>query len=167
MLRVLVCSQLAPVLPLGGCMSMWVVAPRVSSVWYIGHLYCGSLLCVPLHWYTLQSEHCIWYTLQSEHCICYTLHSEHCIWYTHSQNTVSGTLTVRTLYHCIGNVICYFTCHYLFKKLWCIIVKIFTGIMAAYRLPNLMCIYLTDGSRIHLWFSGTTRLLPCTVSHCV
>jgi len=38
---------------------------------------------------------------------------------------------------------------YLLKKLWCIIVKFFTGIMAAYRLPNLVCIYPTDGPRIY------------------
>jgi len=38
-LRVLVCSQLAPVLPLGGHMSMWVVAHAVVA------LYCLSL-CV-------------------------------------------------------------------------------------------------------------------------
>jgi len=41
MLRVLVCSQLAPVLPLGGCMSMWVVAHVVVAV----AVYCFSL-CV-------------------------------------------------------------------------------------------------------------------------
>ena len=40
MLRVLVCSQLVWVLPLGGCMSMWVVAQTVVVA-----LYCFSL-CV-------------------------------------------------------------------------------------------------------------------------
>ena len=39
-LRVLVCSQLAPVLLLGVCMSMWVVAHTVAVA-----LYCFSL-CV-------------------------------------------------------------------------------------------------------------------------
>ena len=33
-LRVFVCFQPAPALPLGGCMSMWVVASRVLSVLY-------------------------------------------------------------------------------------------------------------------------------------
>jgi len=49
MLRVFVCSQLAPILPHGGCMSMWVMATHVSSVLYIGHLYCWSVLCVAVH----------------------------------------------------------------------------------------------------------------------
>ena len=64
-------------------------------------------------------------------------------------STALVDLTVRTLYHCAGNVLCYFMYHYLLKKLWCVIVKFFTGIMATYRLSNLVCIYLTDGPRIY------------------
>jgi len=64
--------------------------------------------------------------------------------------TVLVDLTVRTLYHCVGNVICYCGYHYLFieetKVCYC---HIFTGIMAAHRLPNLVCICLTDGPRMH------------------
>ena len=49
-LRVFVCSQPAPVLPLGGCMSMWVVAPRVSSVLYwalvlLEFIVCCTVVC--------------------------------------------------------------------------------------------------------------------------
>jgi len=54
--------------------------------------------------------------------------------------TVLVDLTVRTLYHSVGNVICYFVYHCLLKKLWYIIVKFFTGILAAYRLPNMVCL---------------------------
>jgi len=39
-LQVLVCSQLTPVLPLGGCISMWVVAHTIVVA-----VYCFSL-CV-------------------------------------------------------------------------------------------------------------------------
>jgi len=39
-LRVLMCSQLVPVLPLGGCITMWVVANTVVVA-----MYCFSL-CV-------------------------------------------------------------------------------------------------------------------------
>jgi len=46
--RVLVCSQLAPVLPLGRCMSMWVVAHTVAVA-----LYCFSL-CVAVFFTVLQ-----------------------------------------------------------------------------------------------------------------
>ena len=47
MLRVFACFQPAPVLPLGGCMSMWVVALRVSSV--LDWALVGFLLCLALH----------------------------------------------------------------------------------------------------------------------
>ena len=64
--------------------------------------------------------------------------------------TVLADLTVKTLCHCVGNVICYCMYRYLFtgetKVYYC---QIFTGIMAAYCLPNLVCIYLTDGPRMH------------------
>jgi len=46
-LRVLVCSQLTPVLPLGGCMSMQVVAHTVVVV---VHCFCVSLFS-SLHCY--------------------------------------------------------------------------------------------------------------------
>ena len=64
-------------------------------------------------------------------------------------STAPVDLTVRTLYHCVGNAICYFVYVYLLKKLWYIIVKFFTGIMAAYRPPNMVCIYRTDGPRMY------------------
>jgi len=47
-LRVLVCSQLFPVLPLGGCMSMWMVAHSVVVA-----TYCFSL-CVANSFTVLQ-----------------------------------------------------------------------------------------------------------------
>ena len=49
-------------------------------------------------------------------------------------------LTVRTLYYCVGNVICYFMYHHLLKKLWCISVKFLTGIMAAVFL--IWCVFI-------------------------
>jgi len=51
--------------------------------------------------------------------------------------------------------------HYLLKKLWCIIVKFFTGIMVAYHLPNLVCIYPTDGPQIYRGFLA----LHCCCCH--
>jgi len=47
-LRVLVCSQLVPVLPLGGCISMWLVAHTVVVT-----MYCFSL-CVANSFTVLQ-----------------------------------------------------------------------------------------------------------------
>jgi hypothetical protein len=48
MLLVLVCSQLVPVLTLGGCISMWVVAHTVVVA-----MYCFSL-CVAYSFTVLQ-----------------------------------------------------------------------------------------------------------------
>jgi len=62
--------------------------------------------------------------------------------------TAMVDLTVRTLFDSVGNVIYYFMYHNLLK-LWCIVVKFFTGIKAVYRLPNLECIYPTDGPWIY------------------
>ena len=48
-IQVLVCSQLPPVLPLGGCMSMWVVAHFVVAV------YCFSL-CIAVFFSALHFQ---------------------------------------------------------------------------------------------------------------
>ena len=79
-------------------------------------------------------------------------------------------LTVRTLYDCVGNAICYYMYHYLFEKARCIVFRFFTGIMAAYHLPNLECIYPTDGPRIYpmvFWYyTVVCRVLFLTVCSC-
>ena len=69
MLRVLVCSQLAPVLPLGGRMSMWVVAPRVSSEEGRG----TRLFIIPAHQGTskFDTSHQTLLCLQPEHTTAY------------------------------------------------------------------------------------------------
>jgi hypothetical protein len=52
-LRVSVCSQLAPVLPLGGCMSMWVVAHTVAVATYCFSL-CVAVFITPLPLFTVR-----------------------------------------------------------------------------------------------------------------
>jgi hypothetical protein len=83
-------------------------------------------------------------------------------------STAPVDLTVRTLYHCVGNVICYFMYHYLLKKLWSIIVK-FSLVLWLPTVFLILCVFiLLMVTGYTLWFSGTTLLLlPRTVSHCV
>jgi len=51
--QVLVCSQLAPVLPLGGCMSMWVVAHTAVVAVYCFSL-CVAVFCAVLQLLTVR-----------------------------------------------------------------------------------------------------------------
>ena len=83
-------------------------------------------------------------------------------------STAPVDLTVRTLYHCVGNVICYFMYDYLLKKLWSIVVK-FSLVLWLPTVFLILCVFiLLIVPGYTLWFSGTTLLLlPCTVSHCV
>jgi len=116
-------------------MSKWAVAPHVSSVLYIGHLYCWSLCC-----------------------------------------TVLVDLTVRTLCHCVGNIICYCVYHYLFiEETMVYYCQIFTGIIVAYRLPNLMIPrmypvvfrHYTVVVAVHCFSAVCSCFLLCTVIvHC-
>ena len=91
-------------------------------------------------------------------------------------STALVDLTVRTLYHCIRNVICYIMYHYLLKKLWCIIVK-FSPVLWLRTVLLIWCVFiLLMVLGYTLWYSGThcccsrvlflahLLLLPCTVS---